>query len=286
MPRVAIVADSSACLPPDLVRRYGINIVPLALLIDGAVIPDGSLTPAELFARLDAAKGRAQTSSPAPGEFIAAMSAARETGADAVLCLTLSAAYSGTYSAAAMAKQLAVERLPGLDVQVVDTGGLATAHGFAVLAAARALDSGVSADEAGRIARDVGTRARLVGALETFRYLVKGGRVPWIVGWAASILRIRPVLVYEDGKARSFSRARTWNGAADRMLGYLHKKVSGAGPLHVAAMSTGEPERAEWLAERVRNEFRAAETMTAEFTSVMAVHTGPGFAGLAFYEGE
>ena len=284
MGNIAIVADSSACLPGELLARYGIVSVPLGLVIDGQVYPDGSLTPAELFERVEASRRGGQTTSPAPGEVLEAFERARDGGAEAVVCLTLSARYSGTHSAAVNAAKLATERLPGLDVRVVNTGGLAMTHGFAVLAAARAAEAGASVGEAASTALIVGERGRLIGALDTLRYLVKGGRVPLIVGWASSLLRIKPVLAFEDGKARSIARPRTWAAAKGRMLDAMAKRLSGRGTLHAAVMHTDAAERAAELARDVCERFRPKEMLVTEFTNVMAIHTGPGFVGLAFYE--
>ena len=283
MSHVAVITDSSACLPADLVARYGIRVVPLGLLIEGEVFPDGALTPGELFARIDASHGRPQTTSPAPGEFLEAFRAARDDGAEAALCLTLSASYSGTYAAAVGAAELAVKKLPGFPMDVIDTGGLAMTHGFAVLGAARALEEeGADLGTAADVARQVGAEGHLVGALETMRYLVKGGRVPWIVGWAASRLGIRPVLAFESGDARSIARCRTSERAEERMLDYVARH-SGSGSLRAAVMHTDAGERAARLSERVCERFRPAELILTEFTSAMAVHTGPGFVGIAFY---
>jgi DegV family protein with EDD domain len=279
MPRVAVITDSSACLPAELVARYGLRVVPLGLLIDDELFPDGALTPDELFARVDAARGRPQSTSPAPGEFLEAFQAARDEGADGALCLTLSAGYSGTHAAAVGAAEMAGEKLPGLPVRVVDTGGLAMTHGFAVLAAARAIGEGAGLTDAADIAQRVGSEGQLVGTLETMHYLVKGGRVPWIVGWAASRLGIRPVLAFERGNARSIARCRTTERAEERILDYLAHQAK-----HVpraAVMHTGAPERAARLAGHVCERFRPEQLIVTEFTSVMAVHTGPGFVGIA-----
>lgn len=285
MGNVAIVADSSACLPGELLARYGIVSVPLGLVIDGEVYPDGSLTSSELFERVEASRHGGQTTSPAPGEFLEAFERARDGGAEAVLCLTLSARYSGgAYSAAVNAANLAAERLPGLDIRVVDTGGLAMTHGFAVLAAARAAEAGADMDKVAVTARTVGESGRLIGALDTLRYLVKGGRAPWIVGWASSLLRIKPVLAFEDGRARSIARPRTWAAAKERMLDAMGKRLTSAGTLRAAVMHTDAPERAAELARDVCERFRPEEMLVTEFTNVMAIHTGPGFVGLAFYE--
>jgi DegV family protein with EDD domain len=283
MGRVAVVADSSACLPGELIEANRIAIVPLGLTIGGQLYPDGSLSNAELFERLTASRGGAQTASPAPGAFLEAFARQRDAGATAVLCLTLSARYSGTYAAALDAACLAQSRLPGLQVRVVDTGGLAMTHGFAVLRAARAIEAGACLDEAADTARRIGEAGQLLGTLDTLRYLVKGGRVPWVLAWAASLLRIKPVLAFEEGSARSIGRPRTWPAASEQMLQRLVTAASCGGSLHAAVMHVDAAGRARELACEVQARLRPAELLVSEFTSVMAAHTGPGFVGLAFY---
>jgi fatty acid-binding protein DegV len=66
------------------------------------------------------------------------------------------------------------------------------------------------------------------------------------------------------------------------MLDYIASNLGGL-PMRAALMHTGAPRRADLLAERVRERFNPAEVIVTEFTSVMAVHTGPGFVGVAFY---
>src|SRR3972149_1943733 len=113
MAKVAIVTDSSACLPSGLVEKYGIIIVPLAFLFDGQLHHDGSLSSQAFYEQLRGARRFPTTTAPAPGEFLEAFRRAREGGAGAVLCLTLASTYSGTYSSAANARELAAQELPG-----------------------------------------------------------------------------------------------------------------------------------------------------------------------------
>lgn len=281
MGRVAIVADSSACLPRELIEAHQIALVPLGLTIDGELFEDGSLSNGELFRRLAASRGGAQTASPPPGAFLDTFARERDAGATSILCLTLSAGYSGTYGAAVDAANLAQDRLPGLNVRVVDTGALAMAHGFAVLGAARVAEASGCLDEAAAAARRIGQAGQMLGALDTLRYLVKGGRVPWVIGWAASLLQIKPVLAFEHGSARSIARPRTWPAAREQMLRRLSVEASGDG-LHAAVMHVDAPERARELAGDLQARFHPVELLISEFTSVMAAHTGPGFVGLAY----
>jgi DegV family protein with EDD domain len=283
MSRTAVVTDSSACLPPQLASDLGILTVPLGLVIGDDVHPDGSLSAAELFRLADATKRPVRTASPAPAQFLGAYRQAADADAGQVLCLTLSARFSGTYESAVTARGLAAEELPGLDVRVLDTGALAMAHGFAVLAAARALAGGASPDASAEQALRVAARSRLVGLLETTRYLARGGRVPWVVHWAAQLLRIRPLLAFAEGRARSIGRVRTEEKGLVRLLEYVKAHTSG-GALHAAVMHTDAPDAAQRLSEALCRELAPAELLQTDFTSVMAVHAGPGFVGLAFYE--
>lgn len=283
MPRTAIVTDSSACLPTQLAEDLGIITVPLGLLLGDDVHPDGTLNPAELFRLADEAKRPVRTTSPAPAQFLEAYRQARDTGAEGVLCLTLSARFSGTYESAVTARGLAAEELPGLKVRVLDTGGLAMAHGFAVLAAARGLADGASPQAAGKRALHVGGRARLAGLLGTTRYLARGGRVPWVVHWAAQLLRVRPLLAFAEGRARSIGRVRTEEKGLARLLEYVKGHTSG-GALRAAVMHTDAPDAARRLSEALDRDLAPVELLQTGFTSVMAVHTGPRFVGLAFYE--
>lgn len=285
MPGVAVVADSSACLPPELREEYGIIVVPLSFLLDGELFRDGDLPPDEFYRRLERARGPVATNAPAPGEFIEAFRRARDAGAEAVLCLTLASEFSGTHSSAVNAARMAQAELPGVAIEVADSGALAMAHGFAVLAAARVAAAGGSLGEAAAAARGVAAQAHMVGALETMRFLAKGGRVPWIVHWAASLLRIKPVLAFSGGRVRAVARARTMARAMDRMLEYMAAGLKPGEPVHAAVMHAGAPGRAEDLARRVQERFAPARLLVTEFTSVMGIHTGPGFVGLAFYCG-
>ena len=282
MPRIAIVTDSSACLPTELAERYNVRIVPLSLLFDGTVFRDGELSQDEFYARLRDPEQRATTAAPAPGEFLEAFRAAQAAGASAVLCLTLSSRYSGTHSSAINAADLAVRELPGFEVRVIDTGGIAMAHGLAVLDAAKGAAAGGSLDETAATACRAAAGANLVGVLETTRYLARSGRVPWIVHFVTSLLRIKPIIAASAGKTRAVGRVRTMTKGMERMIDFVRRNTASDRPLRVAVMHADASGQAQVLAERVRDTLAPAELLITEFTGVMAVHTGPGFLGLAW----
>lgn len=281
--RVALITDSSACLPAGLVRRYRIVVVRHTFVFDGQTYQDGTLSSRKFYGLLRSSRRLPTTSSPPPGEFLEAFRRAREAGAEAVLCLTFSGRYSATYNSASAARDMVSEETPAFPVLVVDTHGLAMSHGFAVLTAARALQEGASVEQAAARAAEVGSRAYLIGMLDTLRYLAMGGRVPRIVHWATAALQIKPIFAAEGEEVRPIERARTRQRALSRLLRHLEQRTEAGQPLHVAVMHADAPEVAQTLADEIRRRFQPAELLVTEFSNVMGVHVGPGFVGIAFY---
>ncbi len=283
MTAVAIVTDSSSCLPADVLERYGIIVVPMTVQMGGETYRDSEMEAAQLYSELRTGQCSPTSSAPAPGEFLIAYRKARDTGAESALCLTMSARYSGTHDSAVNAQNEARREMPGFRIDVVDTKCVAMAHGFAVRAAAEAVGSGASIEEAGVAAKELAARVQLVGALDGTAFLAKSGRIPWIAHWVASLLRFRPVITAKGEKIGAIGRPRTREGALACMLAYFDREVRSRGRTHVAVLHADAPQRAEELAVTVRGRVDPAELFVTEFSTVMGVHTGPDFLGLAFY---
>jgi DegV family protein with EDD domain len=264
-------------------REHGISLVRIPYQIDGHTLRDGELTPAEFYSCLRAAKTRPSTQAPSPGEILSAFRRARESGADGVVCITLPDSYSGTFRAAVAAEELGRTDLPDFPIRVVDSGGLAMVHGFAVLAAAWEACRGGDPSSIATAATERAAGTRLVGALESTHYLAKSGRVPLVLHWAASALHIRPIFAAEGTKTRSVGRSRTAEGAVEQIIEYIEGNSTPGDPIQFAVMHADAPDRAERLADTLRDRFNAAGVMITEFTPVMAIHTGPGLLAVAFY---
>ena len=285
MARVAVVTDSSTCLPADLLKEHQVASVPLTFLFDGGLQYDGALSGREFYALLRASRGFPTTAAPAPAAFLEAYRQAAAS-AESALCVTLPAAFSGTYDSAIAAAEMAREELPGFPVSVADSHCLAMCHGFAVLYAARAAAAGATLEEAAAVAGEVGRRCHLLGVLDTLRYLAKSGRVPLAFHWATSLLRIKPILAAEGEEVRAAGRVRTTRRALDRLVAQVEERLSPERPLHMAVMHADAEAAAMSLAGALRERFQPEELLITESASVMGAHTGPGFVGVAFFSGE
>ena len=286
MKKVAIVTDTTACIPREQVEEYAIELVPIQIIFGDKVYLDGiDISPAEFYTLLRQAEKLPTTSGSLPGPFLEAYCKASQR-APSILCITLSSKLSGVFNSARLAMEMAKEALPNVVIEVIDCGTAAAAQGLVVLAAAKAAALGKSLVEVVDIARSVMPRVNLFATLDTLYYLVKGGRVPKVAALASSLLKIKPIFTVNGGEAHPVTNVRTNPGAMKRILKIMGQKIVKGQPLHVAVMHADALDRAIVLRNQISSRFDCAELFITEFTPVMGAHTGPGVIGVAFYSGE
>ncbi len=278
--RVAIVTDSTAMLPPDVVASRGITVVPLQVVI-GARAYDEGVDPEASPETIAAALREwtpVSTSRPAPSVFLEAYRRAHEAGAESVLSLHLSSQVSGTYESA----QLAAREAP-LPVLTVDTLQLGVATGFAVLAAADVLDDDRSAEEAKGAALARAGATTSLFYVDTLEYLRRGGRIGAAAAMLGSALAVKPLLTLSDGRIATLEKVRT----AARAVGRLEELAVTAAadrPVDVAVAHLAGEDRARDLAARLTRRLAAnldgREVDVGQVGAVIGAHVGPGMVAV------
>lgn len=282
MGKVAIITDSSACLPQEMVEKYGILVVPMRLIIQGQVYRDGvDITPGKVYNLQRSSRVLPTTSAPSPGEFLEAYCTAGKRS-DAILSIAISHKLSMVFEAAVQAKEMAKDAMPGVEIEVIDAQTAAGAQGLLVLAAARVAASGGGLPEVMREIERISPRINIFAAVDTLYFLAKGGRVPKAAAWASSLLSIKPILQVADGEGAPLEKIRTRSKAINRMVEIMEERA-GRQRMHINIMHADALEEAEKLKKQVLARFECVELCITEFTPVMGVHTGPGLVGLAFY---
>ena len=284
--KVAIVTDTTACVPRDQVGKYGIELVPIDLIFGDKVYRDGiDISPSEFYALQRQAKKPPTTSGSLPGPFLEAYHRASQR-ASSILCISISSKFSGMFNSARVAMKMAKEALPNVDIEVLECATAAAGQGLVVLAAAKAAASGKSLAEVVDVATSVMQRVNLFATLDNLHYLVKGGRVPKVAALASSLLRIKPIFTVNNGEAHPVTNVRTNPGAMKHIVKLMGQRVVEGQPLHAAVMHADALDRAEELRDEISSRFDCTELFITEFTPVMGVHTGPGVIGVAFYSGD
>ena len=283
MRKVAIVTDSTCCLPGELVERYGIRLVPLLIVHKGKSYRDGiDISAPEVYEIMRRRKDLPTTSTPSVGDFLDAYSQASRT-AESVLCITLTSLQSKIFDVAVMAKGAAGETMPNTPIEVMDSRAAAGALGFIVLEAARVASRGADLTLAKNAAQDMMSRVNFLAMVDTLFYLARTGRIARAAAWAGSLLDVKPILEHSPaiGETMPVARPRTKRKAIQHMLKIMADR---AGTSRVRAMvhHADELVEAEKLAEEIRSRFDCAELHLTDMTPTIGVHAGPGLLGITF----
>lgn len=284
MKKVAILTDSTCCLPKELVEKYDICVVPLEIVYEGKSYRDGiDMTPGEVYRIMRKRENLPTTSTASVGDFLEAYRQLSQK-AESVLCITLTSLQSQTFEAAVAAREMAKEEIPGTTVEVFDSRAVSGALGFIVLEAARVASQGAERAQAAEAARDMMGRVNFFAMLDTLYYLARLGRIARAAAWAGAVLSMKPIVEHSPaiGETTPVARPRTKTRGIERMLEIMAQRM-GDSKVHVMVHHADELEEAEKLAAEIRSRFNCVELYLSEFTPVMGVHTGPGLLAIAFY---
>lgn len=281
--RVAVVTDTTACIPQDMVREHGIELVPIELIFGDKVYRDGiDITPAEFYTMLRQTDKLPTTSGSVPLPYLEAYRRASRR-ADSITCITESSKFSGMFNSARLAMKMAKEELPGLAIELIECTTAAAGQGLVALVAARQAALGKSLAEVVAFVRQLMHRVYLFASLDSLKYLVKSGRVPQAAALVNSILNIKPVFSVNGGEAHTLALPRSTDSAIKRILKLMKDRIGKGQTIHAAVMHADVLEQAELLSRQIAARFNCAEIFITQFTPVMGVHTGPGVIGVAFY---
>jgi DegV family protein with EDD domain len=278
---VAIVTDSTAYMPKELVEQYGIHVVPNVVNWGPKTYRDGiDITSSEFFERLKTDPVLPTTAVASIGEFRDVYAAAAES-ASSVLGIHLSAKLSGTFSTAEQARAL----LPDRRIEVFDSNATAMALGFVVLAAARAAEAGKNLDEVKQVASDTVPNVGIIFTLQTLEFLRRGGRIGGGQAFLGGLLDMKPILELQDGRVEPRERVRTKRKAMDRVIDLIVERIQGRTPVRLATIHAAAPEEASAMLEAAKARLQPVECIMAEASPTVATHTGPGTVGLAYCAG-
>jgi DegV family protein with EDD domain len=233
---------------------------------------------AAFMARLQAGKELPKTSAPFPGDFIAAFQELVPSG-ESIVCIHPSADVSGTVRSALTAR----ESFPDHDIRVIDARTVAgPLHGI-VLAAHRLATQGASADEVEALVREMMPRARLYFLVETLEYLRRGGRIGGASALVGTLLQIKPILTFANGRVDQFEKERTRKRALARIRELVATEAARGEASHLAVMHTGDVAEASAYAEELCQVAGAPRAEIMELVPAIIAQAGPGIIAVGFF---
>lgn len=219
-PRVAIATDSNSGITQAQGAQHGIAVVPMPFVIDGTeYFEDVSITREEFFQRLEEG-AEVQTSQPSPEAVTTLWNKLLEEY-EGVVYIPMSGGLSGSVQTAATLAQDYDGR-----VQVVDNHRISVTQKQSVLEAAFLAKDGWDAKTIKEFLMQHAYEASIYIAVDTLKYLKKGGRVTAAGAALGTLLNIKPILQIQGDKLDAYAKVRGMKLAQEKMLEAIEKDIN------------------------------------------------------------
>ncbi len=289
MASVAVITDSTASLPAEMYQRYGIVMIPYYVHMRGRAWRDvAEISSAEFNTYMSSLTEKDEvpkTANPGPGEYVEAFVRATER-AQEIISFHMTSLGSGAYQAAMIGKEMAMQRLRGVRIEVVDTRNVSMGHGWMALQAARAAERGATLKEILELVRKMIPVTRMIQTADTLRYLYLGGRIGRASHLVGSLLNIKPLISMEDGIIVTLGVARSREGAYKKMAALVQKAVGLGGKVRLALTHAAAREEAQQLLALLEKVVSPVETLFCDLCPALTVHSGPGTVGVCYTPAE
>lgn len=287
MATVAVVTDTNSGILPAQAKKMGVYTIPMPFYIDGKLYMEGEdLTPEEFYA-FQEADADIKTSMPSLGVVTALWEELLKTH-DEVVYIPMS---SGLSSSCRTAAAMAEEEFPG-KVFVVDNQRISVLQWQTVREAKAMADAGYTGAQIRDKLMETKMDADIYIAVDTLKYLRRGGRVTPAAAALGTVLNIKPVLRIKGEKLDAHTKVRGKLAAKQAMKRALKEAVENdprlrqldaEGRLAIGVAYTGNRDEAEVLAKEMKAEFPGRFFYMDELALSIACHVGRGALGVGCY---
>lgn len=222
--KIMITSDSTTDLSPELLRRYGIELLPLGITLGDKTYTDGlDIDPEMIYQNYKDNKTLPKTSATNPAEAIRFFKQFVKQGYS-VVHFTISSDMSSTYQNSVVAAQEFDH------VYVVDTRNLSTGGGLLVLSACEMREQGKSAEEIAAACEALAPQVDASFVIDSLEFLYKGGRCSGVAMLGANLMSLKPCIIVKNG---AMSVGQKYRGKFESVLQkYIADRVGDGSDLY------------------------------------------------------
>lgn len=281
MEKIAILVDSAADIDENLANSLNIYTLPLYVNLDSRYYKDREeISPEEFYDWVRNNDKMPKTSTASPADAISLYEKIKENGYDKVLAISLSKGFSGTYNLLNMTKP------DDLEVYVFDSGSLTMAEGFFAIYAKELIEKDLSFKDIIEKLIEKREASHVYFTIETFKYLVEGGRVPRTFGKIGDVLTIKPIITVDsaEGAFKLLKLARGEKKVLRELRKIAERELANAKEYYFFISHGGYQEGLEKLEEKLGDFIaNAKKSFKYEITPTLGANTGPGLLGIGFF---
>ena len=277
--RIAVVTDSTAYLTDKQCELYSIYRLPLSVIMGNDAIEETNITNEDFFERVKIMDSLPTSSQPAIGQAIDLFNELSKKY-DAVISVHLSSELSGTYDSIASFGPMYKK----LEIYPYDSGISCSAQGYFVLEAARMANEGSTVEEIFHTFEKMQMTLQAYFVVNDLHHLVRGGRLSNGSAIIGSLLKIKPILHFENKKITIFEKIRTKKKALKRIEQLLGEDVEKGYPIVSTIIhANAEQEALEWI-KKLKQRYPSIRYEISYFGPVIGTHLGEGALGITWIE--
>ncbi|MDD3367574.1 MAG: DegV family protein [Lachnospiraceae bacterium] len=282
--KIAVITDSCADVPEELVKKYNIFVLPMVISCEDGVHRDGvDIHAADVYEKLKTELPK--TSSPMGSDIVDTLDAIKKQGYQKAVAVLLSGGLSGTINHF----RLAVEDLQNLEVAVFDSFQGSIGIGAIALQAAEYIRQGFSFEEIKKKVEKLIQNTKVFFSIDTMEFLQKGGRIGKATALAGAMLRIKPILSFdEDGEIYAAAKVRGHKMVESKLIQLVQERQRNGEKYNIVVADGGAPEDGDALEIKMKELFPDYQFLyRAKIGAALSVYLGSGLlgAGIQFIEG-
>ncbi|MHB8781751.1 MAG: DegV family protein [Candidatus Geothermincolia bacterium] len=277
---IGIITDSTSGMTAEMADEYDIKVLPLKLMFEDETFLDGvNLSDRDFLRKLETSPKLPTTSQPTPGEF---MQAYEDMGKkyDHILSVHISSRISGTIESA----MAAARNLKDLKIDIIDSKVTSISLLILVQRLAKAVREGLNVDAVMELSRKVISHLDLYLTVDTLEYLHKGGRIGAAQNLVGSVLKLRPVLFYQEGIVDALEKVRGRQKSLQRLVELAAEKLKGV-KTQLGIAYFQDKAAAEEVRDMALKSLNVdpADVLMNRTSAVVAAHASPGAVGIGFF---
>ncbi|MCI2773638.1 DegV family protein [Staphylococcus petrasii] len=280
--KIAVMADSTAYLPQDVINQYQIPIAPLSVAFDdGETFTENEhVSMPRFYEKMASSKTIPTTSQPAIGEWIQNYEQLRDKGYTDIIVINLSSGISGSYQSATQAGEM----VEGVNVHTFDTRLAAMIEGSYVIYALQLVEQGHTPEEIIEALTEAREQTGAFLFVDDLKNLQKSGRITGAQAWVGTLLKMKPVLYFkEDGKIHPYEKVRTRKRALNALEENIFKRIENMEEVTVFVINGDKTDEGHNYLKHLKETYPNVNIQYSEFGPVIASHLGSGGLGLGYF---
>ena len=272
--KIAVVTDSTSYLPEELIQKYDIRVVPIPFILNEKTYEEGvDITTEEFYSLLAQSPELPSTSQPPLGEMISLYEDLRDEGYEAVISIHLAATISGLVGNL----QNIASQIEGIKVIPYDSGITVRLMGELAVAAAQDAAKGMDIDSIVAHLDELLSTVDEYFLVDDLQNLVKGGRLSNASAFIGTMLKIKPILTFDDdtNKIVAFDKVRSMKRAKKRVESLFIEQLEKTDyPVHLFVIHANNEKAANEWRDSLQEQFPNLRISVTYFGPVIGCHLG------------